>query len=377
MSDDAQQDQAAFSADFPNRRVIYADVEELINKGFLKCMVDIGETQVCLRSVFTDDHDLLLSRIGVNGTVRMWKEWAVSATTYLIGGQVVLGELNAACYVRDVLREVPASCLDVLYTQYTGLFNRLTEALDRVEAFCYEDYSRGLWRTHGRTFPKVLGLSNCTNAVQRMWVAYNLAEDDRLHRQDQWNNARFMASATNPKGVRSIAEKDGQNQNMEMARRRSVIGNLYLRTTGRAHLQRGPRHSVTPEELIEEMAKYRRGERDAHDLIVEAEKERIRQRYAEDEAQHEARMAALDAEGLRNHPLMGGTDDTMIGLTAEQVDELRRQGGKTTTPGRRVISDLGARDRLFERYIKDEIRVGVLGTNGRATVAPTPDNSVP
>lgn len=378
---------SAFVADFPNRRFIYTDVEELVSHGFLSCDVCVSGVNLSLRSTFSDDHRLLVSRVGNRGTVRLWKEWAVAATTWLVDGQVLLGEHNTAPYVRSMLCRLPDNLIDILYAQYAGLFNRLTEALNRVEAYCYEEQSRGLWRLHGRTFPQTLGLGSCQNAVQRMWVAYNLAEDDRIARQEQWISARFVASAHNPKGVKQVASKDDMHQNMELSRRHSVVGSLYLKLTGRSSIQRGPKRAISVEDLVEEMARYRRGEKDEHDMIVEREKERIRNRYRQEEQQHEARMAELAEAGL-NMPLLGGTQDSMVGLTLEQLREIQGSG---PSGHRRTVSDTGNRDRLYERYVKNEIPVGTLRTDGTAAVdvpatngsresdrgGPVGDNSVP
>lgn len=355
-------------ASWERRKPLYNDIDELITTGYLTCPVDINGVNLSMRSLVLGDHRLLTGRVGMRATNRSWKEWAIASTTWMVDGHVLHGYPNAAVQVRTHLRELPDVALDALFSVYTGLFNRMTEAVNRVEAFCYEDYSRAMWRMSNRGHSQINAVPGVNmwgvNPVQRVWTAYNVAEDDRDRWNLEWSAARFVASAHNPKGVKRITQRDESDRNMEEERRQRVIAGMYYRVTGR-HVDEGDgmvvRRAVTREELVEEMNRWLRGEKDFHDEMIDAYKESIRVKQEHDRTRHEERMVSV-TEMDGDSPVSGGV--RVAGLTREELLEFVGDRGLTRNTSSVPMSSNAAR--LYDKYVAEDITVGGLGTDGKA-----------
>lgn len=350
------------------RRDIYKDVETLISPGFLTHQVSVGGMSMSMRSLFPGDIFLLKHRMGRESTVRTWKEWAVASSVWMMDGQLLLGQPNTPARVQRSLRHMSRAGIDMLFSVFMGLFNRVTEALNRIEAFCYEDFSRQIWRRCGRQSPatdEFAGIpgvgSHGMNHAQRLWTAYNLVEDDRQQWMRDWQAAKLVASSNTPKGVKRIASRDKAEAANEEERRKRVISLCYERVRG-AEDDGSPYtvyRAVSAEELVAEMERWKRGESDRHDQIVEFHKNRIREQQRAQQEAHAQRMAALEAQRM----LEGFTEEPtrMVGYTAEQLGEMLKDRPK----GARQVAGT-EQSRMMDKVVHQEIRPGVLGKDGRA-----------
>lgn len=353
------------------RRPIYADVEELISPGFISQQAVVGGVNVSLRSLGPGDFLLLRHRIGLAPTLRQWKEWAVATAIWMVDGQSVLGDVNAAHRLQKTLRSLPVSGLEALFSIYTALHNRVNTALGRVEAFCYEDFSRATWRMFSRGNPArddvagVVGVSALgMNHAQRMWVAFNHAEDDRQDWQREWAAAKLVASATSPKGVRKLNQRDESERKLDAEMRQREISRVYHDATGRAFEDANGmvvRRAVTAEDLVDEMNRWVRGEKDWHDTVIDAYKDKIREQHERDRERHETRMRELD----QLYDEVGATGQTMfVGHTLEQLQALRGKDGESLNRKGVPVAMSSAPARLYDKYISRDIPVGGVTDHG-------------
>lgn len=370
----ARQSVVTSKEDAERRRFVYTDVEELITPGFLTEQVVVAGVGLSLRSLYPGEMGLLRHRVGLVGTARRWKEWAIASAVWVVDGQVLVGDVNAASRVRGFLAELPKSVLEGLFGIYTRLYNRVRVAVGRVEAYCYEDHARASWRMVGRLSPardEVVGIPGVSslgmNHVQRLWMAYNLSEDDRQTWHQDWAAAKLIASASSPKGVKRMNQRDDSERKMEEDRRKRVMDNLYREVTGRDVGEESGMvvyRASSAEELIEEMNRAVRGEKDSHDLAVDAYKARIREKHESDRVAHEARMREL--ERMRTESDESGIGG-LTGYTLEQLRELR--GGELIRRGTPVASP-SAPSRLYDRYVAQDYQAGGLDKNGKAAPVP-------
>lgn len=362
------------------RRAIYDDVEGLLVPGFLSTPIAIGDTQCAMKSLFPGEMFVLRNRLGTALSDRAWREWAVASSVWMVGGQVLLEDVNAAVRIRATLRELSNAALDKLFSVYTSLYNRVQKAITRVEAYCYEDFGRAAWRMAGRVSParvEVAGIPGVTslgmNHVQRLWVAFNLAEDDRLAWNLEWSAAKFTASATAPKGVQRLNQRDESERKLEEERRRAVINNVYFDASGRRVEEANGLtvyRAVSADELSEEMERWARGERDSHDAVIEAYRSQIRERHDQERRAHEERMEALSA--LQEEAAQNGVAP-LVGYTKEQLQALR---GEVDTSRRVVYDDSSKATHVFDKYIQSEIQVGGLADGGKAKALPKKGESL-
>lgn len=365
---------AAEEAASEARRFLYADVESLINVGFLSHQVRLAGKEVSLRSLSPGDVYLLRHRVGIDPTDQAWKAWTVATAFWMIDGVNLLDEPRTVPVVHKVIHRLPRLPLNALFYIVTGLFNRVSTAIQRTEAYCYEPYSRANWRFAGRLSPArddytgIPGTSQLgMNHVQRMWVAYNLAEDDRLEHIQQWQSAKFVASAMNPKGVKRVTRSDESLRKREERRRRDAIAlMIHQALHGREEMQSGeitvmvrgkpvvvPRVKTarTVDELEEQMRMWVAGEKDWHDLVVDSYKNRIRGQFQEERDKRDALLPV--------QPGVTSTSTPLVGYTPEQIRELRPDLIKKRGGGRRVF-DGATGSVLYEKFVANDAKQGNL-----------------
>lgn len=361
------------------RRFLYADVEELIGNGFLTHLVRIGPLDISLRSLSPGDLFLLGQRCGRDPTDRLWKTWAVGSSIWMVDGMNLLEDQDSASRMFHLVQHFPTRTLDILFSNVLGLINRASTALSRVEAYCYEMYSRASWRMCGRTVPSHAGVSGVPgvarlglNHVQRMWVAFNLSEDDREVMHRDWQAAKLVASAMSPKGVKKLNAADERLEKRETTRRAEAILRMVNQVLyGEAGPEDQPwrlliegqpvdvvpvKTARTDEELAEQFRRMVAGEKDWHDLVVDTYKERIRQRFDGEKREREALLA--DAAGTRKPGVTGGTG--VVGYTLDQLKELRASLFSPRPGGGKRVFDSGAPAAVYQKWVQREVTAGRL-----------------
>lgn len=277
------------------RRHHYVDLEELLTHGFLSHPLSINGVQVCLRTLTPSDWFYLKARISGSTSDVQWKRWLLSTATWMVGGQSLLEDENSPVVLQESLyKNLPASSLSSVFLVYSDLSKRYQESLTKLEAYCYEEYSRALWRMFHREVPKSAYTGRCgMNHHQRVWTSFNLLEDDRSRWQQDWAAAKLVASATSPKGIKRLNQQEESDHRLEESRRADTIA----RVLGEGEVFGDSRtifhRARTAEELEDQMKRWIAGEKDWHDLVVDQYKQRIRDKMDEYKTVQDERMSAL------------------------------------------------------------------------------------
>jgi len=333
-----------------------------------------------LRSLMPSDLFLLKHRVGPWGGDYSWKVWCVATCIWMVDGQLLLGEPQAPVVAFKLLKQIPARSLDVLFHIVVSLQNRISRAVGGIEAFCYEDDSRSLWNYCGRKSPvseKFNGLPGVeqlgSNHVQRMWISYNMHEDERLDELSMWARAKLIASAQAPKGVEKLDKQDRHRWYLEDERRQKIMDTFFYKSLGL--LQENPSGSTdqqtvgmqvegpkSVEELAEEMRKWVAGEDDFHDKVVDGYKKQIIQRQYEEQQARDRQLLMLQRESQ-----LRGEDDglyELVGYTAEQIQVIL-QRTDSTRPGIKTLYDdmASRREHITNKYLLGDVTSGVLSAD--------------
>lgn len=359
------------------RRALYTDVEDLLFTGFLSHKVRIADCDLSLRSLSPGDTFLLRHRVGSRGSERNWKVWMVAASIWMVDGMNLLPYPHAVNSVYSTVASLPTPTLNILFSLTMGLFTRMGNALRRTESYCYEPYSRANWRLAGRRVPShtsfngIPGGENLgANHIQRMWVAFNLAEDDRLQHIQEWQSAKLGASANNPKGVKKLNAADDRLRTQEEDRRHRVImrmlfdliygegveeeaGEMAVLVQGQPVVVPRVKWATTPDELAEQFRAWVAGDKDWHDIVVDTYKERIRDRFDHEKKERDDQLS----EVMQEPGVTGGS--SLVGYTLDQIRELRPDllGPRQ---GTRRIFDSAAPAALYQKYMAGEAGAGRL-----------------
>lgn len=361
------------------RRFLYADVEMMLRTGLLTQSTVVNDTLVIFRTLYPNEHQHLLDRAGRQNALG-WMRQHLAASVHMIDGYAVEPQYgsNQAYYLhREWAQDIREEYLMVLYSYVVSLRLRLERAIKILDAFCHERYSRSLWRMDGAP-------QGQRNIVQRLWVAYNEAEDRWELDQQQWSHTRSIAGAMSGKQAKSLQEamkkwetqrKDRGSRIIEDAVNWIISGDraeqepITVTVNGQTYEVPKVHASQTVEEMEDEMLRAARGEQDYHDVMVEQYKEFHRGRLEDARrAQREAMEAAWgDTEG-------GLTGETrMVGYTPEQLAEINPNMLKKKPNTQRA--SVSPEHERFTEYLGTDVKVGWLGAGGVPEEAkkPVPD----
>lgn len=343
---------------------VYADVEELINPGYITETVVAAGVSVSFRSPYPSDFQIVRVRGSQCRTVRDWKVLHLSVGAWEVDGHIVHAQdTHLRRGMQDLFRTMANPVIDGLYTAIMGLRARYDAASAILEAYCYEDRSRTRWRMMGRSCPSKATpawvAAAGPNYIQQLWLSYNLTEDDRLQWENDWFAATTITASMSGKWVKEVRTEEAARWRKEKERREQVIRKAQGSGDPEAADQGDMKVMMlrTNEDLVEQMKRWERGEYDEHDHIVKAYKENIRVRHAEAEVHHAERMAALERardEALSEAPLL-------VGYTPEQLAEMGRALPETT----RRVFDTSHPERLYDKYLSKEAAIGGLRPDGK------------
>jgi len=363
------------------RRPMYEDLTEVLTFGFLSIPLQIGPIPISLRTL--TEGDLFLLRHRSKHVEEMdFRRWLLATSTWMVQGQVLLDSPNAAAICFKGYRNLRPGHLQCLMSVVRGLAAKQSALYDVLEAFCCEQLSRGMWRQTNGQYPSTAysGLPNLQigmNALQRIWVAHNTAEDIRERTEAEWNHAKMVASAMSPKGVEQLNQREATLRQTDRERKQDLLDRTYykwigyLKEDGRTVDSELPvfRQASTADELAEEMRKWVTGEMDFHDKIVAEHKKSLLEAYEREMAARQEQVEQVRRELEEN-----GEDPSALRLVGYTLDQIRER--LPTTVRKTVYDDSKGADYLTNKYLTSEQSAGFVQVHG-GKVVEVKDSPVP
>jgi len=351
-------------AESERRRFLYSDLEILVRRGYLQAHVPFKGIPLMFRTISDRSRTELIARSGREHNIP-WMQWVVAHSLFMVDGFIIPSTDNTPYYIKKYfLDRLPTPFLRVLFSVVMGLQRRTQRSLPKLEAFCYEPFSRTLWRT--KSFAK-----EGANSVLDSWVAFHQGEDGRLLDASAWVRTQTIVGSMSAKGAKSVKRALEQESQKEDSRRirviedtvNEVINGKQRETTvmvnvgGRQMEMPIVRGAQTIAELEEEMRKAMAGELDGHDVQVQQYEEDVRRAVKDRAAKAQARRERESQMGeLMQQAGIGGSTK-LVGYEAGQLPTQSSAGVKTQATS-------SSSHRLFDRYLRKEVGVGVLGKTG-------------
>jgi len=309
---------------------MYDDLVEMVTVGFLAVPILVGDVALSLRTLSEGDFFLVQQRAAY-GSDQEYQRWMLAASTWLVEGQILLADPNAALICYKAYQSLRTPQLDRLFFVLSTLLTRQSDSLDRLEAFFHEPISRNLWRQTGGQYPSnhYNGLPSNNlgmNLVQKLWLAHNRMEDLRERVEQDWAHAKLVASAMSPKGIEQLNAKETALKEADKTRKQDLLDQTYykwlgyLRDDGTTPYSQTPtfRHASTPDELADEMRRWVAGEKDYHDKVVDDYKQSVLEAY-ERELEERRRRVEEVQQNLEEE----GENPEAIKLVGYTLDQLR------------------------------------------------------
>jgi len=284
----------------------------------------------------------------------------------------------------DIVSKLDTGIQEKILENLGALNEKANRLSPLVEVYVNENRSRLKWLQVKGTpvhSPLCTGLAGTDelgmNYCQMMWVALNHIQDTREHMEADWTNTKFIGSCFNPKGVRSVEEKDkGRRESDRQKREELKMKVLYaylnrftdgvpdempeevLMPDGRTARVEKRFIAESAEDLAEQLSAALSGEKDFHDMVVE-QKQRENQARARaiemQKRQFYQRPPVIDeAAQATSVPLSGGS--RVLGGRAEVDAHLGRLRSVETSKRalyRQVNLDLDSSPTKPYRRIKE------------------------
>lgn len=214
-----------------------------------------------------------------------------------------------------VFTKVPHNVRAVMIENLAALNARASRLYPLVEVYAHEPRSRFRWMqvrdvpVHSPLATGIPGTDSLgMSTSQAMWTAINRLLDRREEMERDWSNAKFIGSCFAGKGVRSVDERDRARAERERVERdelkikvlhdylnRSATGKPEEETVDlpdgrkavvvRGNSSDGKWRADSAEELRDQLEAALSGEKDHHDLVIEAKERQLAERARAMEAE--------------------------------------------------------------------------------------------
>jgi hypothetical protein len=305
----------------------YNMIEQMISQGFCILGVSFADQEIILKTL--NEKEYKNARLLSGKNILKHTAAKMAYATYYIQGKNVLADRHN--HIEDLFHfylHLEESFLSELDQAYDTLEQKSSEALECLEGYCYSSSSRNIWRATSST--NILSEENTgikgtsslgINSVQQYWININKNLDIEEQQSHRWDTSIFVASASNPEGVKKISGSMDQSKKMLEEHRRELIkyGNEKRRRVVKAKKDKSRWSSdiKTSEDLVLELNKQMEGKEDRHDefmrkwyaknlRIEEENKKKLEQAKQEskmrrEEVQLEEQSRTVSQEEIEDH----------------------------------------------------------------------------
>ena len=262
----------------------YTELEDLIFRGFIPLKVSFGDLNFVFKSVNDLEYKLCKLMSGMESSPMYSSNYHLNylyLSLYMINGQNILPYREQHySNIFDNLKLYPTPLISEIFTQLNSLVQKVNVCSGQIEAYSYESTSRYNWASK-----KNMLLNNCAltgvsgtellgiNELQKYWQVLNIREDQKDNFEEKYNLQKFLASFWDPKHVKKLEDMDKSRKEEELSRRDRII--QLGSDDGEIYCPKDP--TSTKAGIIQELEKQMRGEKDEHDLAVEAHERKMRE----------------------------------------------------------------------------------------------------
>lgn len=340
----------------------YGYIEKLITHGFLTVGLDFGGLYIVLKSM-NDKEVANLSYYINEEDSRSDFLYKLCFSTLSISGENILRDRNDRVKeIKEFYRCIPSILIRRIVDAIGDLNKIYIESLNYLEGFCYTSKSRHLWKLwdqdkniYGIPGSDQLGINN----VQENWIIINKQLDSEEEYDREFNLSVLVASSFNAKGAKTIS-RNYDFHKKELKELRDEIAK-YGYDKKRVEEQTKKDRWTAPvkgrEDLVRELYRQMRGEKDKHDLFIDKWVEG-QKRKAEDARKQAEERQKTYRKKLEDIDLTQLEDSRPVSV--EEIEKIKKSRSKTTSKYMSAYEDSDQEDRFIKkisaRVIKNDKR---------------------
>ena len=309
----------------------YNPLEKMLYRGFLTSEVEVGGVPIVLKTLNQNEVDLCdLHAFSLSGT---WEDAAAYSLAY---STLFLNHVNVLPSRHDWIptlaaayRDMPSSVLISLLVVANNLNEKASASLRNVQGYAYGPASRQMWYMLKGTNlcdPMITGVTGTDtiglNMHQRLWAYFNHSEDEDTQYLQMYSLTKFIVSPHAPKDVKRIDGEDKKRMRTREGRRKALYEGADPNLVTEDNQIRIS--DETAEELLEQMERTVRGEKDFHDMVIEEHRKKVRDAYIKQ--REEAQRRSEIAKKKRREQFMREHEESinLEGYTDEEIEHYLR-----------------------------------------------------
>lgn len=340
----------------------YENIEKIICYGFLTVGVTVDGVEIILKNMTDREHERMQFQVLDKDDTASQFLHQVALSTFMIDGVNMLEDRPRK--TEDVVSfysRMPNQFVLRLVEVIRELQERYIETVRFLEGYCYTDESRQLWKSMGvdgsfRICTGVPGIDSVgINQVQQSWMLINRQLDDELRYGQEFSLSIMVASSFNSKGARSV-QRSYEARKEELDQLRKDIAKYGFDKKRISEQQKRDRWTApikNREDLVRELYRQIRGEKDMHDLFVEKWIERQKKAAEEAKKRAEERQKTFREE-------LESVDLTQVEpsrpVTLEEIQKVKQRSRQTTSDYISSYEHLDTRERFIKKISARIIR---------------------
>lgn len=341
----------------------YESLEQIITQGFLTVGISFKDIYLVIKNI--TDKEIKTVPLYIDDTSPL-KDYIykLSACTFSVDGDCVLVDRNEKIRkLMDFYYNAPSFFIEKVVESLKKLNEYYTELMEYLEGFCYTGRSKQLWKiwsSGGDRFNMGIydtGLVGMNN-VQESWILINRQLDSEENYAREFSMAIIVSSSMNPKGARvlSVNFEKSKKELDELREEIARYGHSKKRVDTRED-QRKEKWSMpikTREDLVRELYRQMRGEKDMHDLFIDKWVQQQKDKVEKVRKEAEERQKSFRVE-LSQIDLTGVEDSKPVSL--EHIKELKNK--KKAASGEKYMSayeGIDDKDRIMKKLSARVIR---------------------
>lgn len=254
----------------------YDCLECIIMQGFLTVGISMSDVYIVLKNI-TDKENSKISLYVDETKDRNNLLFKLCLSTYSVNGESILhnreDKLNSLFKLYD---SIPPIFLNKLVDTLRILNEIFIESIEFLEGFCYSERSRYLWKVWKGSQNKMWwgtpGIDSIgLNSVQENWIMINQQLDAEDEYSKDFSLAILISSSFNAKGAKVVSTNYDTSRKELIELRDEIAKYGYDRK--RVEEQKKESDWTAPvksrEDLVRELYRQMRGEKDRHDLFID------------------------------------------------------------------------------------------------------------
>jgi hypothetical protein len=329
----------------------YTDLEEILFKGFLIHFVRINGYNFVFKTLNANEFEHIRYHMHLDQESYYLNQiYFIAYSIFMFDGLNVLSNRTHTIPILiKYIKQFSPYTLTCLSHLLSDLNNKCIQSGRLVEAYCYEDVSRQKWLEmklfllNDPNITSIDGTQNLgLNTYQKVWMSLNNLEDTKITYEHEWENAKFIASAFNSKGVRSINSSDQRRKDAEQKERELIRTGGVREEDGIIRIE-----ANTNEELMEQLEKSIRGEKDWHDNVVETYELKVKEDHIKKQESLDAilkeRESIIEKEIVENPRKFYSAEEAKNSLS-ERIKQKYEE-----TPSMKILREVSEGKRFVEK----------------------------